>query len=126
VPDSPTARHSASVMRLLSMCQMTVASFRITATRAMLAPSTPLEALEPLPQPGVLAQHLDGHLRQQPSRPAAARLGDAPQPLVVLAAVAAAGGEPPVVGQAVRPREALDPADPARQRDGGEGTHPRH
>src|SRR5262249_33136510 len=42
-----------------------------------------LEALEPLPQPGVPAQHLDGHLRQQPPRHAAARLGDAPQPLVV-------------------------------------------
>src|SRR5262249_58306537 len=36
-------------------------------------PPPPLEALEPLPQPGVLAQHLDGHPRQQPPRHAAAR-----------------------------------------------------
>src|SRR5262245_31360076 len=89
-------------------------------------PPAPFEALEPLPQPGVPAQHVDRPLRQQPPRHAAARLGDAPQPLVVLAAVAAAGREPPVVGQAVGAGEALDPADPARQRDGREVAHPRH
>src|SRR6516165_11088547 len=83
-------------------------------------PPAPFEALEPLPQPGVPAQHVDRHLRQQPPRHAAARLGDAPQPLVVLAAVAAAGRQPPVVGQAVGAGAALDPADPACQRDGGE------
>src|ERR1700745_1685030 len=33
-----SARHSANVLRLLSMCQMIVASLRITATRAMVAP----------------------------------------------------------------------------------------
>lgn len=32
------ARHSAYVCRLLSICQMTVASFLITATRAMVLP----------------------------------------------------------------------------------------
>jgi hypothetical protein len=32
------ARHSAYVILLVNMCQMTVASFRMTATRAMLAP----------------------------------------------------------------------------------------
>jgi hypothetical protein len=33
-----SARHSAYVVRWRSMCQMIVASFRITATRAMMAP----------------------------------------------------------------------------------------
>src|SRR5262245_60427083 len=89
-------------------------------------PPAALYPLEPLPQPGVLAQHLVRHLRQQPPRHAAAGLGDVPQPLGVLAAVAAAGREPPVVGQAPRPGEALDPADPARQRGGGEVTDSRH
>ena len=40
-----------------------------------------LDALEPLPQPGVLAQHLVRHLRQQPPGHAAAGLGDVSQPL---------------------------------------------
>src|SRR5215471_9872854 len=65
----------------------------------------PLDPFEPLAQPSVLAQHLVRHLRQQPPRHAAAGLGDVAQPLGVLAAVAAAGREPPVVGQALRTRE---------------------
>src|SRR5262249_23502304 len=89
-------------------------------------PPAAFDPLEPLPQPGVLAQPLVRHLRQQPPRHAAAGLGDVPQPLGVLAAVAAAGREPPVVGQAPRTGEALDPADPARQRGGGGVTDPRH
>src|SRR5215831_9174269 len=89
-------------------------------------PPAPLDPLEPIAQPGVLAQHLVRHLGQQPPRHAAAGLGDVPKPLRVLAAVAAAGGQTPVVGQAPRTGEALDPADTARQGGGGEVTDPRH
>src|SRR5262249_25080673 len=45
VPAPASARHSAYVVRLRSMCQMIVASFRITATRAMLAPLLRLRRL---------------------------------------------------------------------------------
>src|SRR5262245_12779635 len=89
-------------------------------------PPAPLDPLEPLPQPGVLAQHLVRHLRQQPPRHGVARLGDVAQALAVRPAVAAAGGEPPVVGQALCPRKTLGPADTTRQRGGREVTHPWH
>jgi hypothetical protein len=46
-------------------------------------PPAALDPLEPLAQPGVLAQHLVRHLGQQPPRHAAAGLGDVAQALRV-------------------------------------------
>src|SRR5262249_54272443 len=89
------------------------------------APS-PLDPFEPLAQPGVLAHPFARPARQQPPRHPTARLGNVAQALGVFAAVAATGGQTPVVGQAVSAGETLDPADTARQRGGREVTPARH
>ena len=90
---------------------MMVASFLMTATRAMLAPRLRLMRLNHSRSSGVLSQHLMNHLCQQPPGHGAASFGDASEALVLFAAISTAGGESPIIGKAVGTRETLYPTN---------------
>ena len=104
------------------MCQMIVASRRITATRAIFDPRRRL--IRPIPGPHPrdrAASTCSTNLAEDEAGHGAALFGDRAQPIGRLARVAAAGRQAPVVRQTARPREPLDRADPRGQRQAAVG-----